>query len=67
LRELRNPHNDTVLNNAFERDQLFLSSLKDGFNSKNVNRTEAGNVGDADLTGSPKLEKLDISLYADLE
>jgi hypothetical protein len=27
LWEVRNPQNDTVLNNAFERDQLFLSTL----------------------------------------
>jgi hypothetical protein len=57
LWKVKNPKNDTVLSNQFERDQLFLASLGDGFNSKN----------DLDFKNSPKPGKLDISLYADLE
>ena len=63
LWEFRNPHNDTVLNNAFERDQLFLSSLKDGFNSS-IQDEES--VRNEKLANSKKPERLDISLYADI-
>jgi hypothetical protein len=59
LWEVRNPQNNTVLNNAFERDQLFESSISDV--SIDLNFYGNKDEDDAlDLTLSPNTPKLPI-------
>lgn len=60
LWEVRNPQNDTVLNNAFERDQLFESSISDVIIDLYLDGDQ--DADDAlDLTLSPNTPKNPIS------
>jgi len=71
LWRVKNPKNDTVLSNQFERDQLFEESLSStSYFAKLIDRimdreivTE--NDLDVDIPNTP--DKLDISLYSDLD
>jgi hypothetical protein len=60
LWEVRNPQNNTVLNNAFERDQLFESSISDVTIDLNLDGDQDADDS-LDLTLSPNTPKPPIS------
>jgi hypothetical protein len=68
---VKNPKNDTVLSNQFERDQLFEESLSStSYFAKLIDRIMDQEIIeeddlDLDIPNSP--DKLDISLYADID
>jgi|LakMenE01Jun11ns_1017448.scaffolds.fasta_scaffold9923468_3 hypothetical protein len=68
LWKVKNPKNDTVLSNQFERDQLFLASLGDNVNSPIQDELISVKENTVKpVSNSSKPEKLDISLYSDLD
>ena len=71
LWRVKNPKNDTVLSNQFERDQLFEESLSStSYFVKLIDRImdrEIVTEDDLDLDIPNTPDKLDISLYSDLD
>ena len=71
LWRVKNPKNDTVLSNQFERDQLFEESLSStSYFAKLIDRIMDQEIIeeddlDFDIPNSP--DKLDISLYSDID
>ena len=71
LWKVKNPKNDTVLCNQFERDQLFEESLSStSYFAKLIDRIMDREIIeeddlDLDIPNSP--DKLDISLYSDID
>ena len=71
LWKVKNPKNDTVLSNQFERDQLFEESLSStSYFAKLIDRVMDQEIIeeddlDLDIPNSP--DKLDISLYSDID
>ena len=71
LWRVKNPKNDTVLSNQFERDQLFEESLSStSYFAKLIDRIMDREIIeeddlDLDIPNSP--DKLDISLYSDID
>ena len=71
LWRVKNPKNDTVLSNQFERDQLFEESLSStSYFAKLIDRIMDQEIIeeddlDLDIPNSP--DKLDISLYSDID
>ena len=71
LWRVKNPKNDTVLSNQFERDQLFEESLSStSYFAKLIDRImdqEIIEEDDLDLDIPNTPDKLDISLYSDID
>jgi hypothetical protein len=71
LWRVKNPKNDTVLSNQFERDQLFEESLSStSYFAKLIDRImdrEIVKEDDLDVEIPNTPDKLDISLYSDLD